>query len=313
LRIASISVDLDPISCYYRIHALGEHPQALSDVLLRRSVPRYLEVLGQRGIRGTFFVVASDLDGGGLAARAARTLVTQLAAAGHEIANHSYSHPYELGRLGPLQVREEIGRAHGLIGDLVGAAPRGFRAPGYDLSPLLLDEIERLGYRYDSSLFPAPGYWLAKAGVMAALRVIGGKSGAVLTDPRGLWASPEPYRPRASAPWRKGQAALVELPVAVTPFLRIPAIGTSLLAGPAFLREHCLWAMRRRAFFNLELHGIDLVDAETDGIPSELVARQPDLRVPLERKQAAFEGILDRLGRDYRFLRLEDVAQQVGG
>jgi hypothetical protein len=42
--------------------------------------------------------------------------------------------------------------------------------------------------------------------------------------------------------------------------------------------------------FNLELHGIDLADAATDGISPALVARQPDLRVPLARKLAALDA-----------------------
>ena len=76
---------------------------------------------------------------------------------------------------------------------------------------------------------------------------------------------PEPYRPDARAPWRRGQAPIVELPIGVTPLLRTPAIGTSLLLAPAWLRARLLRAMRRRPFFNLELHGIDLADADRDG------------------------------------------------
>ena len=37
-------------------------------------------------------------------------------------------------------------------------------------------------------------------------------------------------------------------------------------------------AALRQPFFNLELHGIDLCDAEVDGAPPALIARQPDLR-----------------------------------
>ena len=77
------------------------------------------------------------------------------------------------------------------------------------------------------------------------------------------------------------------------------------------MRARLLESMRARDFFNLELHGIDLIGAEEDGIPAELVARQPDLRVSLLQKQRALEATLDRLALDYRFLPLREVAAEV--
>jgi hypothetical protein len=68
--------------------------------------------------------------------------------------------------------------------------------------------------------------------------------------------------------------------------------------------------MRRRGFFNLELHGIDLCDAEEDGIPGQLVARQPDLRVPLARKRAALEEVLDAVQASFQMARLRDLAER---
>jgi len=187
----------------------------------------------------------------------------------------------------------------------------GFRAPGYDLSPAMLDALAAEGYLYDSSIFPAPGYYAAKATVMAALAALGRPSGAVLTNPRALLAPTDPYRPSARAPWRRGQSSVVELPITVTPGLRVPAIGTMLLTAPALVRARVLDAVRARPFFNFELHGIDLVDAEADGIPAELVARQPDLRVPTAGKQRTLAAILGRLALDYRFEPLCAVASRV--
>jgi hypothetical protein len=98
--------------------------------------------------------------------------------------------------------------------------------------------------------------------------------------------------------------------------LRLPAIGNwapyvSLLTASTAVRARILESMRKRRFFNLELHGIDLIGAEEDGIPAELVAKQPDLRVPLLTKQRALEATLDRLAPEYRFATLRDVAAEV--
>jgi predicted deacetylase len=308
--VCAISIDVDPIPCYYRIHGLGPAPAELRDTVARRALPRFAEMFARRGIAATFFVVAEDIDPAALGprARAARALYLELSRAGHELGNHSYSHPYDLARWPHDRARDEVERAHDLIGEL-GGPVRGFRAPGYDLSPVLLEHLERLGYLYDSSVFPAPGYYTAKTAVMAALRAAGRPSGAVMTDPRALFAPAIPYRPSPRAPWRRGDSPVVELPVAVTPVLRAPAIGTTLLLAPRWLRRHLVAAMRHRGFFNLELHGIDLIDAEEDGIPGQLVARQPDLRVPLARKRAALDEALDQVQGTFEMTRLCDLAE----
>jgi hypothetical protein len=307
--LASVSIDVDPLPCYYRIHGLGPAPDALRDVVLRRALPRFAELLASRGIAATFFLVAEDVDltALGARARAARALTLELVRAGHEIGNHSYAHPYELARLGAA-ARDEIRRAHDVLSDAAGHPIRGFRATGYDLSRDMLAALVELGYAYDSSLFPAPGYYLAKAAVMAALALAGRPSGAVLTDPRALLARPAPYRPALASPWRRGTAPLIELPIATSPWLRIPAIGTSLLLAPDRVRRHLIAAMAGRPHFNFELHGIDLIDAEEDGIPGALVARQPDLRVPLATKRAALLASLDLIRDRFEVRRLDQAA-----
>lgn len=309
-RLLSISIDVDPVPCYYRIHGLGPAPDELRDVVMRRCVPRFAELFARRGLPATFFLVGEDLDIGALGgrARAARALCADLVAAGHELGNHSHTHPYELARLPADVVAREIAACDAALREVARRPTAGFRAPGYDLSPAMLAELARLGYAYDSSVFPAPGYYAAKAAVMAALATAGRPSGAVMTDPRHLLAPADPYRPSMTSPWRRGQAPVVELPIAVTPWTRLPAIGTTLILAPAWARRAALAAMRRRELFNLELHGIDLIDAELDGIPGELVARQPDLRVPLDAKLEALDGVLAALAAERRAVTLRVAA-----
>jgi peptidoglycan-N-acetylglucosamine deacetylase len=311
-RYVSVSIDVDPIPCYYRIHGLGAAPQELRDLVMRRCVPRFAELLARRRIPGTFFIVGDDIDvDRGAPARAARALLSQLVADRHELGNHSQTHPYELASLDAAAIAREIGACDAALRELTGRPVAGFRAPGYDVSPAMLAELARRGYAYDSSIFPAPGYYAAKALVMGALAIAGRPSGAVLTDPRALAAPADPYRPDLDAPWRRGQAPLIELPIAVTPLLRAWVIGTSLVVAPPWLRNGLVGAMRRRRFFNLELHGIDLADADADGIPGELVARQPDLRRPLADKLAALDAVLDRALRGAEAVTLRDAASWV--
>ena len=172
-RRCAVSIDLDGIGCYYRIHGLGPHPAELEHAILERALPRAATLFAGRGIPVTWFVVGRDLDGDAGGDRDRRLGNAQrlgaLAAHGDELGNHSYSHPYELARLPAAQVDAEITGCDRILRALTGKGTRGFRAPGYDVSPAMLDALARLGYHYDSSIFPAPGYYAAKAAVMAVL------------------------------------------------------------------------------------------------------------------------------------------------
>src|SRR5262245_40360873 len=110
MRACSVSVDLDPLECYYRIHGLGDPPEALRNVILRRAFPRFQEILARRKVLATFFVVGRDLEDA-----AARNLLGNAAEAGHELGNHSYSHPYEMARLSTEEIDREVGRAERLL------------------------------------------------------------------------------------------------------------------------------------------------------------------------------------------------------
>jgi hypothetical protein len=311
----AVSIDLDGLPCYYRIHGLGTAPAELEHVILERALPRAANLFASRGMHVTWFVVGRDADAdAALPDRTARVANAQrlrmLAEHGDELGNHSYSHPYDLARMSESEIDDEIANCDRVL-RAVGTTPRGFRAPGYDLSPAMLDSLAKRGYRYDSSIFPAPGYYAAKAAVMAALAALRQPSGAVLTNPRALVAPPDPYRPDMTSPWRRGQSPVVELPIAVTPWTRLPAIGTTLIVAPSLIRQRLLAAMDRRALFNFELHGIDFADAERDGIPGELVARQADLRVPIDEKLARLDAILDEIGKTRTFATLAEVAVDV--
>lgn len=318
LQRCAISIDLDDLACYYRIHALGEAPAELASVVLENAVPRAAEWLVRHGAVATWFVVGRDVDsqrpgtgGHGEGVAIGREILRALHRGGHELGNHSYSHPYELARLDEVEVEQEIIECDRVLRELTGAPVKGFRAPGYDLSPAVVRVLEERGYRYDSSIFPAPPYYLAKAAVMGALALRGRPSGAVLTNPRALFAPRRPYRPDPEAPWRRGTSELIELPVTVTPYLRVPVIGTSLVLAPPLLRECLLRAIAREPLFNFELHGIDFIDAEEDGIPGELVDRQPDLRLPVKEKLARLDAIMNQLARGFDFTTLAEVAEAV--
>jgi peptidoglycan/xylan/chitin deacetylase (PgdA/CDA1 family) len=290
--LACVTVDLDAIECYFRIHALpGPPPEAARFAVLRRCLPRLAELFARHGVKATWFVVGRDLEED---AEGRRTL-TELARDGHELGNHTWAHPYDLVRLDRDLIAEQIDRAHAALADTSGQPPVGFRAPGYEITAQVIELLCERGYRYDSSAFPSAPYYVLKAAVMAAMRVLGRPSGSILASPSVLRSPRLPYRPAVGHAYRRGDAPLLEIPMAVTPWMRIPVIGTWLVTAPDWLRRRWVAAALPGPLFNLELHGIDVADADRDGIPPALVARQPDLRVPMARKLAALDATLREL------------------
>jgi peptidoglycan/xylan/chitin deacetylase (PgdA/CDA1 family) len=305
-NIAAVSVDLDAVGCYWRIHALpGQPPPAARHAVLRRCLPRFAALFTRAGVKATFFVVGQDLDEDA----EGRSLLAALAAEGHELASHSFTHPYDLVRRARAEIAGEIDRAHAAIESCAGRPPVGFRAPGYEVSADVIDLLCERSYRYDSSVFPSIPYYGAKAAVMAGMRVLGKRSGSILGSSRVLGAPTAPYHPAVGDPYRRGNLPILELPIAVTPRLRLPVIGTSVITFPGWVRRSMVAAAVRQSMFNLELHGIDLCDAAADGMPAELIARQPDLRRPLSAKLTALEATLaEAQAAGARFLTLADAA-----
>jgi hypothetical protein len=217
-------------------------------------------------------------------------------AAGVELASHSFSHDYALSRRPMHEIAADLVRCEEAL-RTVDAVARGFRAPGYTLSPALLQAVAARGYEYDSSAFPATPYYLAKGSVMGALATLGRPSRAILDSPRVLLAPRTPYRPSLEAPYARGQADLVELPMAVAPVTRLPFIGTFATTVPWLLVEATFRSLRRDALFNFELHALDVLDA-TDGVPRELAQQQRDLQVPAKVKLERLGKLLAWLGAD---------------
>jgi peptidoglycan-N-acetylglucosamine deacetylase len=302
MRLAAVSIDLDEIHHYRAIHGLPP-AEAGAHAAYDAGVPRAAEWARAHDLPLTLFAVGSDL----ARVENAATL-RDLHAKGHEIANHSLSHRYDLTLMPRSGMEEEVQGGVAAIERATGSAPAGFRAPGYLVNDELLDVVRESGAAYDSSVFPSPPYYAAKAAKLFSLRLRGRSSRSVLDSPNVLRAPTRPYR-LGRPYWQAGGAdGLLELPVQVTPGTRLPFIGTSLvLAGPdgARLLTRTLLA---EPLVNLELHAIDFLSAD-DGLEG-LVKHQPDVRVPFPRKIAALSAVVELLrSKGFGFVRLDEAAR----
>jgi hypothetical protein len=305
MRLAALSVDLDEVACYTAIHGLPAPAEACAHAIYDKAVPRFEQLFDALGIRATFFAIGSDLGYTG-----ARAAIRRLHAAGHEIGNHTLSHRYDFTRLPAAEIQHEIAQGVRAIEDVIGRRPRGFRAPGYTITDAVFEQLAALGVEYDSSVFPCPGYYAAKAAAISLYRARGRRSHSIVDDPRMLRAPADPYR--VGRPYYRGGAGMLELPIGVTraSSARLPFIGTSLVLAGAQGAARLTRLIVGRPLVNLELHGIDLADAAEDGLET-LAPHQLDLRRALLDKRRALESAIWVLrGAGYEFVTLETAAQR---
>ncbi len=83
--------------------------------------PRLLDMLKERGIKATFFVVGKNVE-------EYPAIVERMAAEGHEVANHSWSHP-SLTKLGLESFRKQIENTNEAIAKATGKRPLLMRPP----------------------------------------------------------------------------------------------------------------------------------------------------------------------------------------
>ena len=99
--------------------------------------PAFLEVLADRQVRATFFMLGS------MAAREPG-LAAEVAGAGHEVAVHGWAHRYTVLR-SPRAVADDLARARDAVAAATGAEPRFYRPPYGVLSAGALAAARRLG------------------------------------------------------------------------------------------------------------------------------------------------------------------------
>ncbi len=97
--------------------------------------PRVLDILREKNARATFFVVGRQVERHPALAQRARS-------EGHQIGNHTYSHPLLFCFLSPRRLREEIERAQDAIFRATACRPRHFRSPVGLRHPLLQRALE---------------------------------------------------------------------------------------------------------------------------------------------------------------------------
>jgi peptidoglycan/xylan/chitin deacetylase (PgdA/CDA1 family) len=116
---------------------------------VRRALPRILGILGELGLRSTFYVE-------GLNAELYPEALLEIADSGHELGYHGWRHEY-WPDLSPADEAHRLERGVHRMQE-IGVAPRGFRPPGGRLTPSSPKLLEDLGFTHCSPAGRGTGF-----------------------------------------------------------------------------------------------------------------------------------------------------------
>jgi peptidoglycan/xylan/chitin deacetylase (PgdA/CDA1 family) len=100
--------------------------------------PKILRLLDRYQVPALFCMIGNQVLGH-------ETVARTVTRAGHQLANHTWSHPISLAHKSSTAVRKEIARAQEKIHDTTGYTPKLFRSPGGDWSPTVMREAAHAG------------------------------------------------------------------------------------------------------------------------------------------------------------------------
>lgn len=304
MKIVCINVDVDPLICYYAIH--GIKTSGISeDPIYLNGIKRFLELFDKNSIKGTFFITAHGFT------EKNSEILREIVRSGHEIADHSFSHDYQLTRMTKEEIFQEIKKNKDFLEETVGIKCTGFRSPGYNSSADLISVLRSVGYTYDSSLFPSISYYIAKWLLINLKKLSGHGSKSIISSFADAFGRYTPEFIDKNVRDTKKEGTFVELPMTTLfPLANIPLIGTSIIAFPAFLLDLMLKISKKRTFINIEAHGIDLCGADESKHFDPLKGKQPDLAFSLERKLERFQNVIDFYkDSGFEFKTLAEVAE----
>jgi peptidoglycan-N-acetylglucosamine deacetylase len=263
---------------------------------------RALDFFDRHNIKVTFFVVGDELPQSELIKR----IILKAHNAGHEIENHTYSHPFGLTTLSTDSVVDEIKKCNAIIKSVTGRTPIGFRSPGYSVNTQIINLLEQLGFAYDSS-----GFWSIMNPILHNTHKFLFKGG-LKNDGFGHVTRRLPRRPYipASSDWLipSRDRNILELPLPRTALFSLPFYHNFNLWAPSLFAN--LAARQIKSPYLLYLfHIIEFMDL-TDDIPRALSVH-PNLKTSVRDKIKASDRIISNLLKRYSHMRTSEYIDKV--
>ena len=309
--VGAVSSDIDTLHSLYKGHGLRRPAYTYGE--MRIGLENFARFLEPYHAKATLFMVGHDF----LQPQNIDP-IRMIAAAGHEIANHSMHHPQGFRYLPPAEMEAEIAGMEQACRELTGKTPVGFRSPGWNIGDAAAAILKRRGYLYDSSVHPTSLMPLFKFLHWWNTRSRSGGDRTTMGQLNYMFSPLRPYRCSSASLVSRGADGIVELPVTVVPLVRLPFWATFLLAGGLGIFKASLEVLRAaRMPVQFQFHLSDFVDFNdrefADQVPRAgdgvYVARA--LWMPLETKRRLFTQAMDLLAEHYEFTTLDRWAAKV--
>lgn len=307
----AISSDIDTLASIYKGQGCRRQ-SGYTYVELRMGLENFSRFLEPYGVKATLFMVGNDF-----LHEANHDAIRAMANEGHEIANHTLTHVQGFRLLSAAQKEAEIAGMERLCEQVTGQRPMGFRSPGWNISDDTVPILQKRGYLYDSSVFPTSLMPLLKFLHWYTMRSRKGADRTTMGRMKYMAAPITPYRTGQRDLARRGQGGLIEIPITVTPVVRLPFFATFLLATGINLFKYSYRALQAcRRPIQFQFHLSDFVDYAhpdlADQVPTahDGVYVPQALYIPLQEKLVLFRKALDTLAQDYSF---STLARWAGG
>ncbi len=303
---ASLSLDLDNQWSYMKTH--GDEGWSTYPSYLDWAVPRILEFLDDRDLKITFFIVGQDA-----AFDKNKDALRAIAEAGHEIGNHSFRHEPWLHLYSEQELNDELRRAEDAIEAATGVRPKGFRGPGFSLSPATLRVLLTRGYEYDATVFPNLLNPLARAYLFSSSS-LSDEDKEQRKELFGTWR--DAFRPVAPFFWRIDGDRLLELPVTTMPLFKTPIHLSYVLYASRFSRTLAIAYFRFALFMcritsvtpSILLHPLDFIGQEDVGDLDFF----PGMDMKLEDKLSIVDTVIAEMRKHYALTTVREHVQASG-
>lgn len=303
--IASLSLDLDNKWSYMKTH--GDAGWESFPTYLDVVVPRSLAFLRERNLKITYFIVGQDAD-----LEKNTDAIRQISGANHEIGNHSFRHEPWLHLYSKQELITEFEKTENALEKATGQKPKGFRGPGYSLSPTVLEVLAERDYEYDCSTLPtyiaplARAYYFFKSPEMSDEEKE--KRKKLFGKFSDGFQSLKPYR------WQIGKKTLTEIPVTTLPIFKTPIHFSYLLylatfselAAKTYFKTALRFCTLNKIAPSLLLHPLDFLD----GTDADELKFFPAMNLAAEKKMELVGGFLADFQKHYNLKSVgEHVAQ----
>ncbi|HMS39734.1 MAG TPA: polysaccharide deacetylase family protein [Pyrinomonadaceae bacterium] len=304
--IASLSLDLDNKWSYMKTH--GDAGWETFPTYLDAVVPRSLKFLRERNLKITYFIVGQDAD-----LEKNFDAIKQISDANHEIGNHSFRHEPWLHLYSKQELIEEFEKTENALEKVTGQIPKGFRGPGYSLSPTVLEVLAERNYEYDCSTLPtyiaplARAYYFFKSPEMSDEEKE--KRKKLFGKFSDGFQSLKPYK------WQIGEKTLTEIPVTTLPIFKTPIHASYVIylstfsktLAKTYWRTAVKMCKMSGTQLSLLLHPLDFLS----GNDAPELKFFPAMNLPVEEKLEFLSDILEIFQDSFSITNMKQHAESV--